>query len=67
MPIQQEFDYVFDLIKNARNKALQSVNSDQIVLYWTIGQFVQQKLDASEWGEGTVKNLSLNYRAKTRL
>jgi DUF1016 N-terminal domain len=36
----------------------------QIILYWTVGQFVQQKLDASEWGEGTVKNLSAYLLSK---
>ena len=64
MLLQEQFDYVFDLIKNARNKAFQSVNSEQIILYWTVGQFVQQKLDASEWGEGTVKNLSAFLQSK---
>jgi DUF1016 N-terminal domain len=58
MLLHEQFDYIFDLIKNARNKALQSVNSEQIILYWTVGQFVQQKLETSEWGDGTVKNLS---------
>ena len=58
MLLQDQFDYIFDLIRNTRNKALQTVNSEQIILYWTVGQYVQYKLDNSEWGEGTVKNLS---------
>ena len=64
MLLQEQFDHIFELIKNARNKAFQSVNSEQILLYWTVGQFVQQKLDASEWGEGTVKNLSTFLQSK---
>jgi predicted nuclease of restriction endonuclease-like (RecB) superfamily len=64
MLIEQQFEYVFDLIKNARNKALGSANSEQIILYWTVGQFVQVKLDASEWGDGTVVKLSAYLQSK---
>jgi predicted nuclease of restriction endonuclease-like (RecB) superfamily len=64
MLLQQQFDYIFDLIRNARNKALGAVNSEQIILYWTVGQFVQAKLDASEWGDGTVVKLSAYLQSK---
>jgi predicted nuclease of restriction endonuclease-like (RecB) superfamily len=64
MPVQEQFDHILSLIKNARNKALQAVNSEQIVLYWTVGQFVQQKLDAAEWGESTVLKLSIFLQSK---
>ena len=64
MLLQQQFDYAFELIRNAQNKALAAVNSEQIMLYWTIGQFVQSKLDASEWGDGTVVKLSAYLQSK---
>ena len=64
MLLQQQFDYVFELIKNVRNKALAAVNTGQIILYWTVGQFVQSKLDASEWGDGTVVKLSAYLQSK---
>jgi DUF1016 N-terminal domain/YhcG PDDEXK nuclease domain len=64
MPVQEQFDHILSLIKNARNKALQAVNSEQIILYWTVGQFVQQKLDVAEWGESTVLKLSIFLQSK---
>jgi DUF1016 N-terminal domain len=64
MLLHQQFDYVFELIENARNKALASANREQIMLYWTIGQFVQGKLATSEWGEGTVTKLSTYLQSK---
>lgn len=61
---QQQFDHVFDLIKNAQNKALQFVNSEQIILYWMVGQFIQGQLDTAEWGEGTVAKLSAYLQSR---
>jgi predicted nuclease of restriction endonuclease-like (RecB) superfamily len=64
MLLEDQFNYIFDLIKNARNKALQAVNKEQIILYWTIGQFVERKLETAEWGEGAVKKLSAFLQSK---
>lgn len=58
MILQAQFDHILTLIKKARNKALQSVNVEQIILYWEIGHFVSEKLDKAEWGDNTVLNLS---------
>ena len=64
MLLQEQFDYVFTLIKQARNKALQSANTEQIVLYWEIGRFVSAKLDEAEWGDKTIQNLSIYLQKK---
>ena len=64
MLLQEQFDYVFTLIKQARNKALQSTNTEQIVLYWEIGRFVSAKLDEAEWGDKTIQNLSIYLQKK---
>lgn len=58
MLLEEQFDYLYDLILNARHKALRAVNSEQILLYWTFGQFVEQKLQAAEWGNNTVNKLA---------
>jgi 5-oxoprolinase (ATP-hydrolysing) len=57
MLLQQQFDYIFELITNAQHK-------EQIMLYWTIGQFVQGKLATAEWSEGTVTKLSTYLQGK---
>lgn len=35
---QHEFEQILHLIANARNKAMQAANSEQILLYWEIGR-----------------------------
>jgi predicted nuclease of restriction endonuclease-like (RecB) superfamily len=60
MLLEEQFGYLYDLIINAQHKALKAVNSEQIMLYWTVGQFVEQKLQTTEWGDNTVLKLA-NY------
>ena len=67
MLLEEQFDYLYDLIQNARYKALRAVNSEQILLYWTFGQFVEQKLQAAEWGNNTVNKLASYLQSKDPL
>ena len=67
MLLEEQFDYLYDLIQNARYKALRAVNSEQILLYWTFGQFVEQKLQAAEWGNNTVNKLANYLQSKDPL
>jgi len=46
------------LIAAARQRALQSVNTTLIELYWQGGQTISRKLAAAEWGDGVVAKLA---------
>ena len=58
MPIEKQFTEIRALILKARARALRSVNSELIDLYWKIGKYISQKINQEEWGKGVVKNLS---------
>ena len=46
------------LIQSSRQKALQTVNTTLIDLYWQIGAYISQKLESSVWGDGVVEQLA---------
>jgi predicted nuclease of restriction endonuclease-like (RecB) superfamily len=45
-------------IQKARYKALQSVNKEQISLYWDIGKMISEKQTRLGWGKSVVEQLS---------
>ena len=53
-----EFREVVDLIRRARQRALQAVNTSLVALYWEVGRYISQKLQKSIWGEGVVDQLA---------
>lgn len=52
------FSEVTLLITQARQKALLTVNSHLIELYWNVGHYISFKLTQAEWGEGVVTQLA---------
>lgn len=54
----QDFDVVLRLIDAARVKAVATVNTTLIELYWSIGQYISQKIESAAWGEGVVEQLA---------
>ncbi len=55
---ESAFSEVIQLIGAARDKAIQTVNATLIELYWEIGATISRKIEASEWGDGTVDRLA---------
>ncbi len=51
------FDEVLRLIDAARTRAVATVNTALIDLYWSIGQYISRKVEADGWGKGTVAAL----------
>lgn len=49
-PDQPAFSDIVQLIHASRQKALQSVNTVLIDLYWKVGEIISRKLEAAEWG-----------------
>jgi predicted nuclease of restriction endonuclease-like (RecB) superfamily len=59
------FSEVVQLIDAARDKAIRSVNTALIDLYWEVGSTISRKIEATEWGDGTVDRLAL-FIARTQ-
>jgi predicted nuclease of restriction endonuclease-like (RecB) superfamily len=56
--VEHQFQEVRYLINKAKNKAFSSVNVELINLYWTIGGYINEKIDKLEWGNGVVSKLA---------
>lgn len=46
------------MIRDARGRALQAVNTALVDLYWRVGEYVSRKIAAADWGEGVVDELA---------
>ena len=57
------FAEITELIAASRLRAFQSVNTILIELYWRVGEIISNKIEAAEWGDGTVDQLAV-YIAK---
>ncbi|HYE81016.1 MAG TPA: PDDEXK nuclease domain-containing protein [Clostridia bacterium] len=49
---------VIDLIQNARESALRKVNEELIMLYWNVGKYISEQLQAQEWGNAYVDEMA---------
>jgi predicted nuclease of restriction endonuclease-like (RecB) superfamily len=54
-----DFDTIVLLIKQARSRAFSKVNAELVMLYFTVGKVVAEKVANGIWGEGTVDELAL--------
>lgn len=52
------FGEVVQLIQGARGRATRAVNAEVIALYWRIGQYLHQRIEADGWAKGTVEQLA---------
>ena len=52
------FAEVVNLIRAARGRALQAVNTEMVDLYWQLGQYVHRKIHADGWAKNTVVRLA---------
>ncbi|WP_343700932.1 PDDEXK nuclease domain-containing protein [Chitinophaga sp.] len=59
-----DFEGIISLISEARNRAFQSVNAELVSLYFRIGGIVSRKVEAGNWGDGTVDELAEYIQAK---
>jgi len=60
-----DFADIAHLIADARQRAVQAVNTTLIDLYWQIGERISRKIAAAEWGDGVVEQLA-RYLAQTQ-
>jgi predicted nuclease of restriction endonuclease-like (RecB) superfamily len=55
---EEVFYEIVRLIAASREKAIQSVNTALIELYWEVGAMISRKIEAAEWGDGVVDQLA---------
>jgi predicted nuclease of restriction endonuclease-like (RecB) superfamily len=55
---EKNFDEVLELITNSKQKALQTVNTILVELYWSIGEYLSHKTTKENWGKGVVEELA---------
>ena len=56
--LESTFIEVVDLIRQARQRAFQVVNTALVELYWQVGEYISRKLETSAWGDGVVEQLA---------
>ena len=62
---QEDFNEISQLIAAARQRAVRSVNTTLIELYWQVGLTISRKIVAAEWGDGVVEQLT-EHLARTQ-
>ena len=55
---QADFEEIAALITAARLRAVQSVNTTLIDLYWQLDQTISRKIEQAQWGDGVVAQLA---------
>ena len=53
-----------DRVRAARTKALRTVNTQLIELYWSIGQTILQRQEVDSWGSGVLARLADDLRSE---
>jgi predicted nuclease of restriction endonuclease-like (RecB) superfamily len=54
----EQFAEIVSMIQHTRNEVVRLANAFLIDLYWKIGKYISNKIAASEWGDGVVKQLA---------
>jgi predicted nuclease of restriction endonuclease-like (RecB) superfamily len=56
--LQPQFTEILALIKNAQNYVIATTSQELIKLYWTIGRYISDRLNTTEWGQKTIEQLA---------
>ncbi len=57
-PDPDGFAEIVALIAMSQQNAYRAINTALIDLYWQVGEYISRKIEAAEWGSGTVENLA---------
>ena len=57
--MNNRFTDIIQLIKQSRTNAIKAVNAELINLYWNIGEYINKKIEQSEWGDSVVSELAI--------
>jgi predicted nuclease of restriction endonuclease-like (RecB) superfamily len=56
--LQPQFTEILTLIKTAQNYVIATSNQELIKLYWSIGQYISERLKTTEWGQKNIEQLA---------
>jgi predicted nuclease of restriction endonuclease-like (RecB) superfamily len=56
--MDNRFTEIIQLIKQSRTNAIKAVNAELINLYWNIGEYINKKIEQSDWGDSVVTELA---------
>jgi predicted nuclease of restriction endonuclease-like (RecB) superfamily len=56
--LDPSFAEIATMIRSARERAYQTVNTLLVDLYWQIGEYISRKVEAKEWGQSVVQQLA---------
>jgi predicted nuclease of restriction endonuclease-like (RecB) superfamily len=56
--VESQFNEIAQIITEGKNSAYSAVNEVLIATYWWIGQYINEKMAAAEWGDGIVRQLA---------
>ena len=54
----QDFQQILEMIQVAQVRALSAANTELVVLYWNVGEYVSKKVSDGIWGDDVVGRLS---------
>lgn len=55
---KSDFEAIYGLITIHRNRVVQQLNGETVMMVWEVGGFVSGKLKTSAWGSGVVRQLA---------
>lgn len=58
LTFKADFEHIYQLISRSKVRAWKQLNNTMISLYWEIGAYVSQKVEAGIWGQGVVEDLA---------
>jgi hypothetical protein len=64
LAVDESFAEIAGLIADARQNAVQAVNTALIDLYWQVGEAISRKIEIDGWGKGTVSELALYIQSR---
>ena len=53
-----DFETIYGMIATHRDRVVQQVNGETVMMVWEVGGFVSGKLKSSAWGSGVVRQLA---------
>lgn len=56
--VYKDFETVFGIISAHRNRTVQRVNGESVMMVWEVGGFVSDRLKTARWGSGVVRQLA---------
>lgn len=56
--IEKQFEFVDTIINHHLSNAIQKVNTEALLTYWEVGQYISRQLKSSAWGAKVVSELA---------